>query len=483
MAGLYVGVDVGTQGAKAVVYDAKTKSVVSRGAHKYDIIKTSVPGRAEQHPSLWIEGGFAAIDSALSEVDRKDVRGIGISGQQHGFVPMDGDGQVIRNAKLWCDVESAEEAEHLSNEWEYSLVPGFTASKILWLKNKEPENFARLRKVLLPHDFLNYHLTGRYCMECGDASGTGLFDTANRTYDTKRMETIDKSLPDFFPELIGPNEIVGHLRPEIARELGLTGDVAVAPGSGDNQMSALGAGAVKEGTWVVSLGTSGTLFGATPIPVVDNSGGIAPFCDATGQFMPLLCTMNCTLAPEEVRKSFDMDHESITMLAEAEEAGSAGANFLPFLTGERTPNWPHSYGVITGIRQGGMRPGLLYRAALEGATFSLVNGMRMLEKYGVTAKELRVVGGGSKNRLWRRIIADAFQLPLRFPAEPESAALGGALQAAAVCAGVPVAEYVAENEPPCEEEFMEPDPSKKALYDAAFERHQSLSNALFQKRP
>ncbi|KAK9901627.1 hypothetical protein WJX75_005679 [Coccomyxa subellipsoidea] len=483
MAGLFVGVDVGTQGAKAVVYDSRSKAVVSRGAYKYDIIKTNVPGRAEQHPSLWIEGGFAAIQSALSEVDRKDVKGIGISGQQHGFVPMDGEGQVIRNAKLWCDVESAEEADQLSDLWEWTLVPGFTASKILWLKNKEPDNFARLRQVLLPHDFFNYHLTGRYVMEAGDASGTGLFDTANRKFDEARMLSIDQSLPEFFPELIGPNEVVGHLRPEIAAELGLTEEVAVAPGSGDNQMSALGAGAVKEGDWVVSLGTSGTLFGATKIPVLDSSGGIAPFCDSTGQFMPLLCTMNCTLAPEEVRKSFGLDHETITRLAKEEAAGCEGVNFLPFLTGERTPNWPHSSGVITGLRPGGMRPGLLYRAALEGATFSLLNGMRMLEKYGVSARELRVVGGGSKNRLWRRIIADAFQLPLRFPAEPESAALGGALQAAAVCAGVPVADYVAQNEPPCEAETLQPDPSKKSAYDDAFDRHQRLSNALFEKSP
>ncbi|EIE20766.1 Xylulokinase [Coccomyxa subellipsoidea C-169] len=481
MAGLFIGVDVGTQGAKAVVYDSRSKAVVSRGAYKYDVIKTNVPGRAEQHPSLWIEGGFAAIQSALSEVDRKDVKGIGISGQQHGFVPMDGEGQVIRNAKLWCDVESADEAKQLSDLWEWTLVPGFTASKILWLKNKEPDNFARLRQVLLPHDFFNYHLTGRYVMEAGDASGTGLFDTANRKFDEARMRSIDQSLPEFFPELIGPNEVVGHLRPEIAAELGLTEDVAVAPGSGDNQMSALGAGAVKEGDWVVSLGTSGMLCHHEPIPVLDASGGIAPFCDSTGQFMPLLCTMNCTLAPEE---SFGLDHETITRLAEEEEAGSEGVNFLPFLTGERTPNWPHSYGVLTGLRPGGMRPGLLYRAALEGATFSLLNGVRfaLAEKMQrLPLIQLRVVGGGSKNRLWRRIIADAFQLPLRFPAEPESAALGGALQAAAVCAGVPVADYVAENEPPCEAETLQPDPSKKLAYDDAFDRHQRLSNALFEK--
>lgn len=479
---MYIGVDVGTQGSKAVIYNSKKNQVVSRGAYSYDILKTKVPGRAEQHPSMWIEGGFSAIKAALKEVDRDEVRGIGISGQQHGFVPLDEQGGVIRNAKLWCDVESAEEAKHLSNQWDYNLVPGFTASKILWLKNNEPENYAKLRHVLLPHDYINYYLTGRYAMECGDASGMGIWDTFNRTFSESRMNSIDSSLHGFVPELIGPNEVLGKLKPEVAKELGLTGDIAVAPGSGDNQMSALGAGAVKEGTWVISLGTSGTLFGVANQPIEDKTGGIAPFCDATGAWMPLLCTMNCTLVTEEARKSFGMDHATITELAEQEEPGCEGVNFLPYLTGERTPNWPSSYGALTGLRAGHIRPGLIYRAALEGATYSLLNGIDMLKKYGVTANELRIVGGGSKNRLWRRIIADSFQLPLRFPTEPESAALGAALQAAAVHVGMPVNDFVESHAPPLEDEVMQPNPENAEKYAAAFQRHKQLGGALFEDK-
>eukprot|EP00884_Botryococcus_braunii_P017864 jgi/Botrbrau1/4761/Bobra.0137s0033.1 len=196
---LFIGLDVGTQGAKAVVYDANRKSVVSRGTFPYSVLPSNVPGRAEQDPALWIEGGVKAISDALVPVKREEVRAIGISGQQHGFVPLDKDGKVIRNAKLWCDVETAPEAAQLSEQWGSTLVAGFTASKILWLKEKEPANFERLRHVLLPHDFFNYFLTGNFVMECGDASGTGVFDTANRKFDVEKMQTIDAKLPSCFP--------------------------------------------------------------------------------------------------------------------------------------------------------------------------------------------------------------------------------------------------------------------------------------------
>eukprot|EP00891_Asterochloris_glomerata_P002942 jgi/Astpho2/2942/Aster-01084 len=485
---LHLGLDVGTQGCKAVVYDADQNKVVSRGAYQYGILQSNVPGRAEQHPSLWIEGGIAALSEALANVDKAAVKSLGISGQQHGFVPVDKDGEVIRNAKLWCDVESAPQAKKLSAMWDWTLVPGFTASKIAWLKENEPDNFKKLAKVLLPHDYFNYYLTGRYCAEAGDASGTGLFDPAKRDYDPTRLASIDSELHNKFPELITPNEAVGTLRPEVAKQLGLTPDVVVGAGSGDNQMSALGAGAVQEGTWVMSLGTSGTLFGLSPKPILDKSGAVSPFCDASGSWLPLLCTMNCTTVTEDVRKSFNLDHETITQLAEKEEPGCSGVNFLPYITGkqlphklgERTPNWPHSTGVLLGLRPGSLRPGLLYRAAMEGATFSLLAGMKMMESYGLKAKELRVVGGGSKNRLWRRIIADSFQLPLVFPTEPESAALGAALQAAAVQSGVPVAEFVQGHSPPLAEEVVQPDPSAKAAYEAAFKRHVSQGKQLFE---
>lgn len=477
---LFVGVDVGTQGAKALVYDAAQRRVLSRGSSPYDIIKTNVVGRAEQHPSTWIEGSVAALKEALEHVDRKAVRGMSISGQQHGMVPLDRERQVIRNAKLWCDVEAAAEAEELSRAFSCTVVPGFTAPKILWLKRHEPDNWARLAHVLLPHDYVNYWLTGRMAMECGDASGTGVFDTAGRRFDEARMAAVDERLAGFFPELVGPNEVIGEVLPAVAEQLGLPPGVLVGPGGGDNMMSALGSGAVREGVLVLSLGTSGTLFGVSSRPIVDPSGCVAPFCDSTGQWLPLLCTQNCTLVLEEVRQAFGSTHEELTRLAAQEPAGSDGVNFLPYLTGERTPNWPHATGALLGIRPGLLaRPGLLYRAAMEGATFSLLAGYKQLQRYGLQGTALYVVGGGSKNALWRRIISDAFQLPLHLPLEPESAALGAALQAAAVANGVPVADFVEDHRPPLADEGVSFDEAGAAALSRAFERHLKCSEELF----
>ncbi|GAB4823554.1 hypothetical protein N2152v2_010600 [Parachlorella kessleri] len=414
---------------------------VSGGAAAYggaSLLSTlQKPGQAEQAPSLWVEAVKDAIHDALEDIDPSSVRGIGVSGQQHGLVALDSELKVIRPAKLWCDVESAEEAAELSRLFGTTLVPSFTgmctaalaqSTKLLWMKRHEPDNFARLAHVLLPHDYINWWLTGRLAMEASDASGTGLFDSENRSWNEQRMTAIDSKLPGCFPELLGPQEVVGTLRPEVAKELGLPEDVLVSPGGGDNAMSALGAGAVQDGTWVLSLGTSGTLFGPSSKAVLDPSCVICPFCDATGKWLPLLCTINCTGVTEEVRFAFDMTHQEITSLAAKEPPGCRGAAFLPYLGGERTPNWPHATGAILGLRPGFFSPGLIYRAAMEGASFSLLAGMRRLGAYGLEAKELRVVGGGSNNQLWRRVLADTFQLPLRFPVEAETAALGAALQ-------------------------------------------------------
>lgn len=483
---LYIGVDVGTQSTKCCVYEASSREVVGRGSVGYSLASHR-PGQAEQHPATWIEACIDSIQDALAEAGggggspaAARVKAIGVSGQQHGLVALDADGHVIRPAKLWCDLESAEEAEELSRLYGSTLVPAFTASKLLWMKRREPESWARLAHVLLPHDYVNWWLTGRFCMEASDASGTGLLDAAARAWDRQRIAQLDtERLPGSLPELIGPQEVVGTLRPEVAAQLGLPGDVQVAPGGGDNAMSALGAGAVREGSWVLSLGTSGTLFGPSGKPVLDPTGTICPFCDAAGAWLPLLCTLNCTGVAEEVRHSFGMSHEDITAAAATEPIGCSGVTFLPYLAGERTPNWPHATGGVLGLRPGLIRPGLLYRAAMEGATFSLVAGMQRMQDFGVAATELLVVGGGSKNRLWRRIVADAFQLPLRFPADPEAAALGAALQAAAVHTGTPIAQYVAEHPPPMEAEVVQPQHEAAEAYRKAFLRHQRWGACLF----
>mmetsp|Transcript_11338 Transcript_11338/g.18674 ORF Transcript_11338/g.18674 Transcript_11338/m.18674 type:complete len:345 (+) Transcript_11338:12-1046(+) len=341
--------------------------------------------------------------------------------------------------KLWCDTTSSKEAEEIEamTSPRRVIFPAFTSSKMLWMKKHEPGNFNRLSKCMLPHDYLNFYLTGKFVMEAGDASGTGLLDVDNKKWDAKLMAEL--GFEKYFPEsLQDPNQKVGNLKPEVATSLGLPLDVIVAAGSGDNMMAALGAGAVESGRYVASLGTSGTIFCSSEKSV--HSELISSFCDALGSNLPLVCTQNCATVPEEIRKTFgggSMSRDEITELAQNEEIGCEGIVFIPYLNGERTPNEPLSSGVLYGIRPGMLkRPGLLYRAALEGVTFAIFEGY--LEMVGTPpsndgcneANGINLVGGGSRNPLWRQIFADLFNSPVSSLEEAESAALGAALQAA-----------------------------------------------------
>ncbi|HEX9794609.1 MAG TPA: xylulokinase [Planctomycetota bacterium] len=479
---LYLGLDVGTQGTKSVLYDASEGRVVSRGAKKYGMLPVKRAGAAEQDPRAWIDAAESALVQALTQVgvDRRSIRGLGVSGQQHGFVPLDAKNQVIRPAKLWCDTETAAEAEELSATLGRPIPAGFTASKILWLARHEPENFARLRRVLLPHDYVNLHFTGVAAMEPGDASGTGFFDPVAREWDAAACAAIDPRLREMLPEVGTGEQAIGAILPALARRFRLTDDLFVAPGSGDNMMSALGAGAVEPGVLCISLGTSGTIFGHAPQAVVDEQGLVASFCDATGGGLPLLCTMNCTTVGEEVRVGFGgVGHETITREASEVAPGCDGLMFLPYLVGERAPNWPHARGVLMGMQPGNLRRGHLYRAALEGATLALREGYARMEELGLAASELRLVGGGARNGLWRRIVADVFELPLRLPSETETAALGAALQAAAVDAGQPVGAYVRGRGVPLEDEIIEPDSLWIGTYQLARQRFHEAGQLLF----
>jgi len=476
---LHLGIDVGTQGTKALVYDAESGEVVGRGERSYGLIEGLAPGACEQDPGTWVDAVRGSVAEALGELEAGAVEGIGVSGQQHGFVALDAADLVIRPAKLWCDTETAPEAEELSQATGVPTPAGFTASKILWLKRHEPESFSRIARVLLPHDYMNLILTGEAAMECGDASGTGFFDPVSRSFDEARMTAIDEELAGWLPRLAGPEEAVGGLREEWATEWGLRPGTPVALGSGDNMMSALGAGAVRPGVLVMSLGTSGTLFAQAEHAVVDPAGEIAPFCDATGHWLPLLCTLNCTTVTEEVRAGVGLDHAELTAMAETVPPGCEGASFLPFLAGERTPNWPHASGALLGLREGSLRPGVLYRAAMEGATFALAVGLKRLNQLGVEADELRLVGGGSKNSLWRQVVADVTGLTVRLPAEPESAALGGALQSLALADERPMIDALRATSVPLEPDAIDPCEEMRDIYGEALTRHLERAESLF----
>jgi len=437
---LYLGIDSGTQSTKAIVLDLATGRIIGTGRAPHELITGLAPGHMEQHPQEWVTAMEHAITQALQGVDRSAVRGIGVSGQQHGFVPLDADGKVIRPAKLWCDTSTADECARLTKklggdkavirQLGVRFLPGFTAPKILWLKRHEPANYRRLRHVLLPHDYLNFHLTGNYFMEHGDASGTALMDVRRRKWSSAAINAIDPELADYLPALSPSTAPAGLLRKEIADKLGLPHDVLVSAGGGDNMMGAIGTGNVRPGVVTASFGTSGTIYAYAKKPVVDPAGEIAAFCDSTGAWLPLLCTMNVTTVTEQVRGMFGWDHAVLDQAVAAAPAGAGGLFLLPYLEGERTPSIPDASGVLFGLNRTTLNPGHLARAAMEGVTLGMNYGLMRLKKLGVTPSEIRLTGGGAKSPVWRQIMADVFGVPVVGIAADEGAALGGALQAA-----------------------------------------------------
>ncbi len=429
---LLLGLDVGTQGTKALLVDAEKCEVVARASASYGLIEGLPPGAAEQHPQTWIAAVRDATSRLFSErpADRARVAGVGVSGQQHGLVLLDARGEVLRPAKLWCDTSTAAEADELSNRLGRRVPVGYTASKVAWTARREPEIWSRARSVMLPHDYVNFRLTSARTAEAGDASGTGWFDVRERRFDYAAAAQIDARLPEMLAPLVPGGDACGNLSTEGAALLGLRKDIPVAAGSGDNMCSALGSGATRAGVAVLSLGTSATVFGFSARAVVDPEGLIAPFCDATSGWLPLLCVMNATGVTEEVRRATGLDHDVLTARASAVEPGSRGILWLPFLVGERVPDLPRAAGTILGLRPGSLDAGVLYRAAIEGVALNLAAGVERMRGLGLSPDRLRVVGGASKNPLWCRVLADVLEMPLVRLEESESAALGAAVQAA-----------------------------------------------------
>jgi xylulokinase len=486
---LVLGLDVGTQGTKALLLEPESGAVVARAERAYGLLPDLPPGAAEQHPDTWIDAVKAATRAVLDRVARGRIAAVGVSGQQHGLVVLDEQLSVVRPAKLWCDTSTAEEAAELSRLLGRPVPTGYTASKILWLTRHEPAVWARVRHVLLPHDYVNLRLTGRLAMEAGDASGTGLFDPVARCFlGDDELAAVDARLSDMLPALIEPGTPVGTLTADGAALLGLREGLPVATGSGDNMCSALGSGATRPGIVVVSLGTSGTVFTCSEVPVVDSSGLIAPFCDATGAWLPLLCVMNCTNVTEEVRAAFPDagDHDALTCAAQDVPPGCDGLLWLPYLQGERVPDLPRARGLLSGMSAGSLRPGMLFRAALEGVCLNLGWGVERLRALGVSVDAVRVVGGGAQNPLWRSILADVLDASVTRLLEPESAALGAAIDAAwtlrRLAGDAVTADEVAT---PCialADEVDEPDRIRVDAYRELSGRFRALAERHFEAR-
>jgi xylulokinase len=438
---LILGIDSGTQSTKVLVVDAIKGRVLASAAQSYGLLPGLPPGAKEQHPHTWKDATTKAIRQALKAAKAKagEVKAIGVSGQQHGFVPLDKNGEVIRPAKLWCDTSTSAECEEITAKLGglkstikalgNAVLPGFTASKILWLKKHEPENFKRLETVLLPHDYLNYWLTGRAVMEYGDASGTALLDVRKRKWSEAVLNSIDEKLIDKLPPLMSSDQPAGKLQASTAKALGLDTDVLVSAGGGDNMMGAIGTGNTSEGVITASFGTSGTIYACAEKPVVDPKGEIAAFCDSTNRWLPLLCTMNVTVATEMVRDCFEWDVKKLDATIAKTAPGSNGVVLLPYLEGERTPNVPAGTGVFLGVNQKTMNAGNLARAAMEGVTLGMNYGLRRLAELGVKPTQIRATGGGAKSKIWRQIMADVFNAQVVTLEVSEGAAYGAALQA------------------------------------------------------
>ncbi|HVV71821.1 MAG TPA: xylulokinase [Verrucomicrobiae bacterium] len=438
---LVIGIDSGTQSTKVLVVDARDGKVLASAAQQYDLLPGLPPGAKEQHPHTWREATASAIRRALRQAKATagEVQAIGVSGQQHGFVPLDAAGEVIRPAKLWCDTSTAAECEEIMESLGglkktiralgNAVLPGFTASKILWLKKREPKNYARLATVLLPHDYLNFWLTGSKVMEYGDASGTALLDVRKRKWSSAVLEAIDPELSQKLPPLIGSDQPAGELQPATAKSLDLNPGVLVSAGGGDNMMGAIGTGNTSAGVITASFGTSGTIYACAEKPVVDPEGEIAAFCDSTNRWLPLLCTMNVTVATEMVRADFGWSHEKFAAEAARMPAGADGLLLLPYFEGERTPNVPDGTGVWFGVNQKTFEAGHFARAAMEGVTLGMNYGLRRLAELGVKPTQIRATGGGAKSKVWRQIMADVFNAEVVTLKVSEGAAYGAALQA------------------------------------------------------
>ena len=484
-----LGIDIGTQSVKAVFYDFEARQIAFIGSAPLDLHQTD-DGVAEQRAEWWVEALRKATASVERSV-RESIVAVGVSGQQHGFVPIDRSGEVLIPAKLWCDTSTSAECDRIMEafggreaciaEAGNPVLPGYTASKIRWFRDAHPDLYARMDTILLPHDYLNFHLTGERCMEAGDASGTGFLEIRTRDWSGKMLRAIDpdRDLRERLPEVRLDNGPIGTLSADAAQDIGLPAGIPVAIGGGDNMMGAIGTGNVTPGVVTISLGTSGTVYAYSDRPVIDRDGDVAAFCSSTGGWLPLLCTMNCTVGTELVRRMLGIDIASLEAQLAAARRGAGGIVTVPFFNGERTPDLPQAKACITGLDTRNARPENLLRSVVEGATFALRHGLDRLIELGIDAEEVVLTGGGAKSGTWRQIVADVCNAPVTVLKNEEGAAFGAALQALAMLEGenADIRDVAKQHLQRDTEQCCDPDPSSSSFYSDAYGKYQ---NAVLQ---
>lgn len=437
---MFMGIDCGTQGTKAVVFDPDKGEIVGAGHATHEIIADD-RGRREQHPSWWIAAAKTAVRAAVerSGVAPDAIKAVGCSGQQHGLVMLDGEGKVLREAKLWNDMETADANREITAEagGEVALarrlgtsVPvGYTASKIRWMMKREPAIYKRVKHVMTPHDYLNYWLTGRCVMEPGDASGTGFYQVVEKKWDLGMVNLIDPSgvLAAALPPLIESQDCVGNLRPEAAKELGLTTATLVSGGSGDNEMGAFGTGNVKKGLSTLGLGTSGVLNIFSDQPLHDCHPVMQVFAAAAGGWLATTCTVNATSATASIQKLLGLDLDAFTSAVASVPPGADGLTVFPFFNGERMPPLPESRGIILGATNNNLTRAHLARATAEAVIYTLKWGFDRQIETMPRPTLLRLTGGGANNPAWRQIVADILDTESIGLLHDEGGAFGAAL--------------------------------------------------------
>ena len=486
-----IGIDLGTQSLKVVIYEFETRKFAAIESAPLDLFQ-GVGGVAEQHSEWWLD----ALKDAIAKVDpeiRQSARAIAVSGQQHGFVAVDSSDEVLTPVKLWCDTSTSAECEEVMNAFGgrercieqlgNPIVPGYTASKVRLFRKTQRDLYDQMDCILLPHDYINLYLTGERCMEMGDASGTGFLDVRERSWSSAMLQAIDadRDLAECLPQPRIANESVGVLRTEVAEELGLPSGIPVGIGGGDNMMGAVGTGNVRAGRVTMSLGTSGTVYAYSDAPVVDPSGDIAAFCSSTGGWLPLLCTMNCTVTTDLMRGLLGADIFTFEKSISAAARGAAGVITLPFFNGERTPNLPNARGCLVGLSSDNTTPENLLRSAVEGATYALRFGIDELNSLGAQADEIVVTGGGARSDTWRQLVADICASPVIVFEQDEGAAFGAALQALQIVEpGSRIEDLVDEHLTRDTARSCEPRSAAVSDYQEYYEHYQRAVGAIAQ---
>ncbi len=429
------GVDSSTQSCTIVVRDPDTGKVL--GVNTAPHPKTSPP-RSEQNPSDW----WFALKKALSKFDTDTIGTISIDGQGHGSVLLDEYGNVLRRAKLWNDTETAKESEELIErlgklEWIRSTsivpVPAFTITKLLWIQRNEPYIIKQCRKILLPHDWLIFKLSGRFTTDRSEASGTGYFSPATSSWKSELLSLVNPEVDwtQMLPEILGPDDIAGNISDNAAEETGIPSGTPIAPGCNDNAASALGL-ALQNTDVCISLGTSGTVFSPSQLPVFDTNGYVNGNADATGAFLPLICTLNATKVTDWMCKIFGINYAEAAKLALSAPSKADRPIVIPFFDGERTPNLPRSMGHILGLRSDTSREELL-RACYEGVLLGIAWGLDALQNSQVNISgRVILTGGGAASPAYVQFLADILNRPVWISSETKSAAMGAAVQAAAI---------------------------------------------------